>query len=81
MKKRKPEGISHEAWDSVDSPPLGEAILARMAPARRGRGPQVKPTKEAVSVRLDRDVVEHFRRSGPGWQSRLNEALRKSVFG
>jgi len=55
-------------------------MLGRLAPTRRGRGPQAKPTKEAVSIRLDRDVVEHFRRGGPGWQSRLNEALRKSVF-
>lgn len=81
MKKRKPENIPQEAWDAVDSPALSEEMLARLAPARRCRGPQRKPTKEAVSIRLDRDVVEHFRRDGSGWQSRLNETLRKTVFG
>ena len=43
----------------------------------RGRGPQKSPTKTATSIRLDADVVEHFKAGGPGWQSRINEALRK----
>jgi uncharacterized protein (DUF4415 family) len=30
-----------------------------------------------LSLRLDPDVLEHFRASGPGWQSRINAALRK----
>jgi uncharacterized protein (DUF4415 family) len=30
-----------------------------------------------VSLRLDLDVIRHFRRSGPGWQSRINQALRR----
>jgi hypothetical protein len=29
-----------------------------------------------VSIRLDRDVLEHFQSGGPGWQERINEALR-----
>ena len=33
-------------------------------------------TKEAVSIRLDQDLVAKLRASGPGWQSRVNEALR-----
>ena len=41
----------------------------------RGRPPADAP-KQAVSMRLDRDVIEHFKRSGPGWQSRINAALR-----
>jgi uncharacterized protein (DUF4415 family) len=43
---------------------------------RRGRPKSANP-KEAVSLRLDPDVLEYFRKSGPGWQSRINEALRK----
>ncbi|WP_062731905.1 BrnA antitoxin family protein [Sphingobium abikonense] len=35
--------------------------------------------KEQVSLRIDKDVLERFRAGGPGWQSRINEALRKSV--
>ena len=43
-----------------------------------------KPTalpgvKELVSLRIDQDVLEHFREGGPGWQDRINEALRKAV--
>ena len=33
--------------------------------------------KELVSIRLDRDVLERFRAGGPGWQTRMNEALRR----
>ena len=35
--------------------------------------------KETVSLRLDRDVLEHFQDDGPGWQERINEALRKAA--
>jgi uncharacterized protein (DUF4415 family) len=42
---------------------------------RRGRPPG--SAKRLVSLRLDQAVIDHFRAGGPGWQSRLNEALRK----
>ena len=35
--------------------------------------------KELVSIRLDRDVLERFRAGGPGWQTRMNEALRRAA--
>src|SRR5579872_2198591 len=47
-------------------------------PVSRGR-PKSKATKRAVSLRLDPDVVAHFRRGGRGWQSRINAALRKAA--
>ena len=47
----------------------------------RVRGPQKTPTKEAVSIRLDRDLVERLRATGPGWQARINATLRKAVMG
>ena len=34
--------------------------------------------KEIVSMRIDRDVLEHFQQEGPGWQDRINSALRKA---
>jgi uncharacterized protein (DUF4415 family) len=43
---------------------------------RGQRGPQKSPTKELVSLRVDREVVAAYRASGPGWQTRANEALR-----
>lgn len=44
----------------------------------RGRPKSASP-KQAVSLRLDADVVAHFRAAGPGWQSRINAALRKAA--
>jgi uncharacterized protein (DUF4415 family) len=35
--------------------------------------------KEVVSLRIDRDILDHFQEAGPGWQGRINEALRKVV--
>jgi uncharacterized protein (DUF4415 family) len=35
--------------------------------------------RELVSLRIDQDVLEHFREGGPGWQDRINEALKKAV--
>ena len=35
--------------------------------------------RELVSLRIDRDVLEHFQETGPGWQDRINEALRKAA--
>jgi uncharacterized protein (DUF4415 family) len=46
---------------------------------RRGGRPKKAAPKEAVSIRLDADVVAHFREEGPGWQSRINAALRKAA--
>lgn len=45
---------------------------------RRGRRPSDNP-KKAVSLRIDTDVLEKFKADGPGWQSRMNEALRKAA--
>ena len=47
-------------------------------PVSRGR-PKSNNPKQAVSLRLDPDVVAHFRRSGRGWQSRINAVLRKAA--
>ena len=35
--------------------------------------------KELVSLRIDQDVLEHFQEGGPGWQERINDALRKAA--
>ena len=40
------------------------------------RGPQKAPTKRPIAIRLSRDVVEDFKSTGAGWQSRIDEALR-----
>lgn len=35
--------------------------------------------RETVSLRIDKDVLEHFQEQGPGWQDRLNAVLRAAV--
>jgi uncharacterized protein (DUF4415 family) len=46
----------------------------------RGPGrPKATRRKEAVSLRLDADVLAHFRNGGRGWQTRINETLRKAA--
>jgi uncharacterized protein (DUF4415 family) len=46
---------------------------------RRGRPPSPETRKQPVKIRLDRDVVEKLRATGPGWQTRLNALLREAV--
>ena len=41
--------------------------------------PAVPNAKEMVSLRLDRDVLDHFQEAGPGWQDRINDALRTLI--
>ena len=43
------------------------------------RGPQKRPTKVAVTVRYSPEVVEYFKETGEGWQTRMNDALRAYV--
>ena len=47
--------------------------------ARSGRGPGKKPAKAQVTLRIDQDVLDALRASGPGWQVRANAALRQLV--
>jgi len=54
-----------------------EDTFPDLAHTLRRRGKQKAPTKKAVSVRLDADVLHAYRATGAGWQSRLNSDLRK----
>ena len=44
----------------------------------RGRPPSANP-KHALKLRIDADVVEYFRATGPGWQTRINDTLRRAA--
>jgi uncharacterized protein (DUF4415 family) len=57
---------------------LPSEVLAAFPKTRR-RGPQKTPTKRAVSLRLSGEVVDHFKASGPGWQRRIDDALKKAI--
>jgi len=43
------------------------------------KAPSVPGTKEMVSLRIDREVLDFFQEDGPGWQDRINAALRKAA--
>jgi len=71
----------HE-WTKEDfkrARPFAEMFPEIAAKIRRARGPQKTPTKKLVSLRIDPDVLSEFKAAGEGWQSRMNEALRKAV--
>lgn len=57
---------------------LPAEVLAAF-PRTKARGPQRAPTKIPVSIRLSREVVEHFKSGGPNWQGRIDEALKKAI--
>ncbi len=60
---------------------LSEAELAAFprTAARLRRGRPTGSTKEQIALRVDKDVLRRFRAEGAGWQTRMNEALRKAV--
>ena len=59
-------------------PHIVEAMEARQK-ARGQRGPQKSEVKDRIGLRLDHHIVEHFRATGPGWQSRINDILADYV--
>lgn len=58
---------------------LSDIKPAHLASLVGKRGPQKTPTKIPVSIRLSPEVVQHFKAKGPGWQSKIDAALRKIV--
>jgi uncharacterized protein (DUF4415 family) len=60
--------------------PFAEVLPDLYESIQRSRGrPPVDNPRKHVSLRLDADVLEHFKATGKGWQTRINEALRKAA--
>lgn len=87
MKKRrklvKPTASEERAINAgikrdPDTYEITDEEAGQLRPFRRGR-PKAEVHKVPVTVRLDPDVVEFFRESGPGWQTRMNDALSRYV--
>jgi len=57
------------------------AVKAALAAKRKQgeRGPQRSPTKQSVTIRYSPEVLEYFKATGAGWQTRMNDALRDWV--
>lgn len=70
-------------WDGQDEderPLTTEEMQAGIAAFRKKVGrPLGSGRKEQIAIRLDRDVLDVFRASGPGWQTRMNAALREWI--
>jgi uncharacterized protein (DUF4415 family) len=83
MAKRKPlidsDGEVREltAKNMERFKPAAEVLPPSLRKKLGVRGPQKAPTKERVTIRLSREVVQRFRESGGGWQTRVDEALRE----
>lgn len=72
-----------EATDEqlAQAKPFGEAFPALADAMRKNVGgrPRLDNPKVAVSLRLDQEIVARFKASGPGWQTRMNDALREAA--
>ena len=56
-----------------------KAVTTKPPPELPPKPPAVPSVKEMVSLRIDRDVLDFFQEDGPGWQERINAALRKAA--
>jgi len=69
-----------EPYDPNDS----AAVAAYWAGAaiKRGRGrPAVATKRPTLNMRVDAEVLDAFKATGPGWQTRINQLLREAVTG
>lgn len=72
MQQRQEKAFRGHKNTDVDGKALQRAIETR------GRKPDPN-AKKLLTLRLDPDVIEHFKATGEGWQTRMNEALRKAA--
>ena len=83
MASRKPlidadgEVLELTTADMAKFKPIAEVLPSSLRKKLGVRGPQKTPTKERITIRLSREVVEQFRESGEGWQTRVDSALRE----
>lgn len=76
-RKTDPDNPEWTKDDFARARPAAELPAAIRKAFPRTRGPQKAPKKIPVSLRLSPEVVEHFKSGGPGWQARIDDALRK----
>ena len=74
---RTPPAGGYYVWNgkSEEDRPLSSQEMQQGTVTRR-RGRPVGSTKESTTIRFDREVIEAFRADGPGWQGRINAALK-----
>ena len=67
---------SRDAAEAAFKAATAKPVEQPVQPVKKVSIPGVK---EQVSLRIDRDVLDHFQEAGPGWQDRINETLRKAI--
>lgn len=71
-RRQQEKAFADRAKVDVDGKALQRALETR------GRKPDPN-AKKLLTLRLDPDVIEYFKAGGEGWQTRMNEALRKAA--
>ena len=72
--------ITAAAMSDSDAPVLtDEEWVAAKPLTRMGRPPSARPLKVPTTIRFDADVLAALKASGKGWQTRVNEVIRKSI--
>ena len=61
--------VAEAAFKAATTKPIETAAVPKK--------PAIPGVKEQVTLRIDRDVLDYFQEDGPGWQDRINDALRK----
>ena len=74
--KDNPEWTDDDFKRAVPLSGLPESLQAKLSGIQRGR-PRAEVTKQRISIRLSPDVLEGFRASGAGWQTRMDAALKE----
>ena len=82
-------GYTEADWNEADVAPLTDAELASARPFAeafpdlaakmeriRGGRPRAETPKQVISIRLDAEVIDKFKATGAGWQTRMNAALK-----
>lgn len=68
----------YEEIPEITNEQFARAVRHKNGVSVRGRPPLDRP-KKLVSIRLDQDVLDHYRNLGPGWQSQINAMLRQGM--
>lgn len=74
MEAENPEWTAAEAKNAVPFSGLPNSLQAKLS--SRTRGVQLSPTKSRITIRLSPSVVDSFKATGTGWQTRIDAALQ-----
>ena len=79
-KKVIKEDTENPEWTAEDfrrARPAAEVLPEVVEEYRKGRGPQKRPKKVQTTLRLSPEVLQFFKMQGPGWQKKIDEALKE----